>query len=103
MLADRGSVGVETEGVAIDLLELRRLVRGDLAKVPTETLEAAATRYRGNVLEGHECSVTGDRKAAARFAKEVERIRAVGAAAGTRDIAARLAGKTKRAARTEAL
>lgn len=34
----------------------RLLVEGDLVKVPTEALEAAATRYRGNVLEGLEFS-----------------------------------------------
>jgi len=56
VLADRVSVGVETEGVSIDMLELRLLVEGDLAKVPIEALEAAATRYRGNVLEGLEFS-----------------------------------------------
>ena len=56
VLADRSSVGVETEGISIDMRELRLLVTGDLAKVPTEALEAASTRYRGNVLEGLEFS-----------------------------------------------
>jgi DNA-binding SARP family transcriptional activator len=36
--ADRGSVGVETEGVSIDMRELRRLVEGDLAKVPINAI-----------------------------------------------------------------
>jgi len=56
VVADRDSVGVETEGVSIDLRELRQLAEGDPAKVPLEALEAAATRYRGNVLEGLEFS-----------------------------------------------
>jgi len=66
-------------------------------------LERATKLLLANAVLSHECSVTGDRKGAARFAKEVERIRAVGAAAWTHDIAARLASRTKRAARTEAL
>jgi len=66
-------------------------------------LERATELLLANVVLSHECSVTGDRKGAARFAKEAERIRVVGAAAWTHDIAARLAGKNKRAARTEAL
>ena len=56
VLADRSSVGVETQGVSIDMLELRLLLEGGLAKVPIEALETAATRYRGNVLEGLEFS-----------------------------------------------
>ena len=56
VVADRDSVGVETEGVSIDLRELRQLAEGDLAKVPIKALETAATRYRGNVLEGLEFS-----------------------------------------------
>jgi hypothetical protein len=54
-----------------------------------------------NAVLSHDCSVAGDRKGAARFASEVQRLSAVGAAAWTRDIAARLASKNKRTARTE--
>jgi len=56
VLADRGSVSVDSEGISIDVRELRRLVTGDMGKVPLETLETAANCYRGNVLEGLEFS-----------------------------------------------
>jgi hypothetical protein len=65
-------------------------------------LERATEMLLANAVLAHECSVTGDRKGAARFAKEVERVRALGAAAWTQDIAARLAGKNKRTVRMEA-
>ena len=66
-------------------------------------LERATELLLANVVLSHECSVTGDRKGAARFAREVERVRSLGAAAWTHDIAARLASEKKRAVRTEAL
>jgi len=53
-------------------------------------LERATELLLANAVLSHECSVTGDRKGAARFAREVERISAVGAAAWTHDIAALL-------------
>lgn len=56
VLADRASVGVDSESVSIDVRELRRLVTGDIGKIPLETLEAAANRHHGNVLEGLEFS-----------------------------------------------
>jgi len=56
VLADRNSVGVEVGDVSIDVLELRRLVGDGLTKVPVEALEALASRYRGNLLEGLEFS-----------------------------------------------
>lgn len=56
VLADRSSVAVDGEGISIDMHELHRLVTGDIGKVPLEALEAAANRYRGNVLEGLEFS-----------------------------------------------
>jgi len=55
-----------------------------------------------NAVLSHDCAATGDRKGAAKFAKEVERISTAGAAAWTRDIAARLAHKNERAFRKEA-
>jgi hypothetical protein len=68
VLADRGSVGVDTEGVSIDMRELRLLVKGDLAKVPIAALEAAphvtaATSSKAWVLELSTSSwgVAGDR------------------------------------------
>jgi hypothetical protein len=54
-----------------------------------------------NAVLSRDCADTGDRKGAARFASEVQRLSAVGAAAWTRDIAARLAGKIKHTAPTE--
>ena len=53
-------------------------------------LERATELLLANGVLSHECSVTGDRKGAARFAKEVERVRLLGAAAWTHDIAALL-------------
>lgn len=50
--ADRNGVGVDTTGVAIDMLELRQLVAGGMHAKSTAELETAAARYRGNVLEG---------------------------------------------------
>ena len=65
-------------------------------------LERATEMLLANAVLSHDCAATGDRKGAARFAKEVERISTAGAAAWTRDIAARLAHKNERAARKEA-
>ena len=56
VLADRDRVGIDAQGISIDTRELRQLVAGGLANVSTEALEAAAARYRGNVLEGLEFS-----------------------------------------------
>lgn len=56
ILADRNTVGIDSAGISIDVRELRELVAGDLASVPTGTLEEAAARYRGNFLEGLEFS-----------------------------------------------
>lgn len=56
VLADRDSVGFDPHGISIDVRELRRLVAAGLTTLPTETIEAAAARYRGNVLEGLEFS-----------------------------------------------
>lgn len=50
--ADRGSIGIETAGVSIDMLALRQLVADGVQNKSTAELEAAAARYRGNVLEG---------------------------------------------------
>lgn len=56
VLADRNTVGIDSEGVVIDVRELHALAGGDLASISTETLEHAAARYRGNFLEGLEFS-----------------------------------------------
>lgn len=50
--ADRNGVGVDTADMSIDILELRQLVAGGMLETSTAELEAAAARYRGNVLEG---------------------------------------------------
>ena len=55
-----------------------------------------------NAVLSHQCAAAGDRKGAAKFAKEVERLGGAGAAAWTREIAARLAAGNERAARNEA-
>jgi DNA-binding SARP family transcriptional activator len=51
IVADRSSVGIDANGVSIDVRELRELARGDLAAATLEPLEQAAERYRGNFLE----------------------------------------------------
>jgi len=56
IVADRSTVGIDSAGVSIDVCELRQLAAGDLESTPTETLEVAAVRYRGNFLEGLEFS-----------------------------------------------
>jgi len=56
VVADRSSVGVDSTGVSIDVRNLRELVEGGLAAAPTDQLEKAAVRYRGNFLEGLEFS-----------------------------------------------
>ncbi|MEO8179025.1 MAG: AAA family ATPase [Deltaproteobacteria bacterium] len=56
VLADRDSVGFDPDGISIDMRELRQLVAAGLAKLPSEALEVAAARYRGNLLEGLEFS-----------------------------------------------
>lgn len=78
VLGDRGSVGVETEGVSIDMLELRPLVERALAKVPTAVLEAAAARYRGNVVEGREFLNLRDDRSAPRARRRVRAPRVAG-------------------------
>lgn len=52
IVADRNGVGIDSAGLSIDMLELRQLVAGGMAQRSTAELEAAAARYRGNVLEG---------------------------------------------------
>lgn len=56
IVADRNTVGMDANGVSIDVQQLRELATADLASVPTGALEAAVTRYRGNFLEGLEFS-----------------------------------------------
>ncbi|HEY0467810.1 MAG TPA: AAA family ATPase, partial [Polyangiaceae bacterium] len=56
VLSDRDRVGFDAAGVSIDTRELKQLVAAGLANVPSELLESAAARYRGNLLEGLEFS-----------------------------------------------
>lgn len=56
VVADRATVAVDTDGVPIDVAELRTLAGNGLADVPLEDLESAAARFRGNFLEGLEFS-----------------------------------------------
>jgi tetratricopeptide (TPR) repeat protein len=65
-------------------------------------LERATEMLLANAVLSHDCAATGDRRGAARFEKEVERISKAGAAAWTRDIAERLAHRNQRALRKEA-
>ncbi|WP_416140492.1 BTAD domain-containing putative transcriptional regulator [Halomonas sp. HK25] len=52
LLADRLSVGLDVSDLDIDVTSLQRLVAGGLTQAPADTLEAAAVRYRGPLLEG---------------------------------------------------
>jgi DNA-binding SARP family transcriptional activator len=52
LIADRLSVGLDVSDVDIDVLCLQRLVAGELDGADTASLEAAAVRYRGPLLEG---------------------------------------------------
>jgi len=52
LIADRLSVGLDVSDVDIDVLGLQHLVAGELAEADTASLEAAAVRYRGPLLEG---------------------------------------------------
>jgi len=56
IVADRNSVGMDAEGVAIDLRALCDLAETGLLEASIETLEQAVDRYRGNFLEGLEFS-----------------------------------------------
>lgn len=56
ILADRDGVGVDIEGIAIDIRELRSLVAQERADISIKELEAAAERFQGNFLEGLELS-----------------------------------------------
>lgn len=52
LIADRTHVEIDTSTLKIDALELQALMRGGMADVPLQELEKAATRWRGNFLEG---------------------------------------------------
>jgi DNA-binding SARP family transcriptional activator len=56
IVADRSNVGFDASHVTIDLLGLRSLVANDLQGASIDELEASASRYRGNFLEGLELS-----------------------------------------------
>ncbi|TXS95960.1 AAA family ATPase [Parahaliea maris] len=52
--ADRSTVGFDTSDVAIDLCQLEQLVSGNLAAVPTDSLEAGSEAFQGGFLAGLE-------------------------------------------------
>lgn len=52
LIADRTHVEVDTSTLTIDALELQALMSGGMADMPLAELEKAATRWRGNFLEG---------------------------------------------------
>jgi DNA-binding SARP family transcriptional activator len=56
VLADRDSVGFDSDGITIDVRELQKLVSAGLSELPLDALERAGARFRGNVLEGLEFS-----------------------------------------------
>lgn len=92
--ADRGSVGIDTTGLSIDVLDLRQCVAAGLQARPTAELEAAALRFRGNLLEGLDFSNFHDFHAwcvAEREQAVRDRIALLG------EIARRLSGQPERA------
>jgi TolB-like protein/DNA-binding SARP family transcriptional activator len=52
IVADRETVTFDARGAAIDLIDLRTRLSGDLTKIDTETLREAAAMFRGEALEG---------------------------------------------------
>jgi adenylate cyclase len=52
IVADRETVEFQARGAAIDLIDLRTLLSGDLARMDTEVLKTAADAFRGEALEG---------------------------------------------------
>jgi TolB-like protein len=52
IVANRETVAFDRRGAAIDLIDLRTQLSGDLAGIDTATLVAAAERFRGEALEG---------------------------------------------------
>ncbi len=60
IVADRASVAFDAGDVAIDSLALTRLARDGLADASLDTLEQAAARFRGELLEGLDLSGFGN-------------------------------------------
>jgi DNA-binding SARP family transcriptional activator len=56
IVADRAGVRFDATGVEIDVDALKRIANGQLAGTATDTLEDAASRFRGHFLEGLELS-----------------------------------------------
>lgn len=52
IVADRNFVGIDTDGIRIDALELKTLAGSGLETADTNSLETAVDRMRGNFLEG---------------------------------------------------
>ena len=52
--ADRDTVGLATSDAEIDVLAVRRALAGGTDALATETLEALAARFRGELLEGQD-------------------------------------------------
>jgi DNA-binding SARP family transcriptional activator len=50
--ADRDRVAFEPHGAEVDLAAVRAALRDGIDRVPLETLEAAAARFRGELLDG---------------------------------------------------
>jgi DNA-binding SARP family transcriptional activator len=56
IVADRVNVAFDASDVAIDVAALKALAAVKLDEIPTDALEEAARRYRGNFLEGLDLS-----------------------------------------------
>ena len=54
--ADREHVGFEPDGAEVDLTEVRALAKAGVGQASLDQLRAAAARFRGRFLEGHDLS-----------------------------------------------
>jgi DNA-binding SARP family transcriptional activator len=54
LVADRDRVAFEARGAEVDLVEIRAAVAGGVAATSTESLQTAAARFRGELLEALE-------------------------------------------------
>ena len=52
IVADRETVAFHRQGAAIDVVDLRTRLSGDLSRIDTATLIAATAQFRGEALEG---------------------------------------------------
>jgi DNA-binding SARP family transcriptional activator len=94
LVCDREHVSFVADGADVDLFEVRRALSAGLQRVETHALEALASRYRGELLEGMELADFDDFQAWCVAEREQARREH---AALLRELVARLAGAADRA------